>query len=56
MSISAISGGASAASKIASTQTAKPPKPEPKTDADGDHDGTTAAESSEKSGKLDVKG
>jgi hypothetical protein len=57
MSVSAISGGASALSKLASTKTAKPaPKPEPKTDADGDHDGTTAAEATEKSGKIDVKG
>ena len=56
MSVSAISGGASALSKVASPKTAKPPKPEPKTDADGDHDGTTAAEAGEKSGKIDVKG
>lgn len=58
MSVSAISGGASAPSNVASTKSAKPSKPEhkpePKTDAD--HDGTTAAESSEKSGKIDVKG
>jgi len=58
MSVSAISGGASALSKLATTtKTAKPPKPEAKTDADGDHDGTTTAEAgAEKSGKIDVKG
>ena len=57
MSVSAVSGGASAVSKLASTKPAKAPKPEPKTDADGDHDGTTTAEAgAEKSGKIDVKG
>jgi hypothetical protein len=55
MSVSSISGGASAVSKL---QAPKGPKPQPKkVDADGDHDGTTASQAdAEKSGKIDVKG
>jgi hypothetical protein len=61
MSVSSISGGASPLSRLASAKPAKPvkapPKPQTKTDADGDYDGTTAPEAGdEKAGKVDVKG